>query len=133
MNNERYSNESVRDTIIIYGFFLVMLSAILSTSVQAVSLSLGIRLSLYIVSFFGGLAAALVGIGLLLMLKRIHLIAKAGLVVLASLVPAALVSYAGIILFHDTLEFANTGFIIFFIVFILITIILLVYEIKRKP
>lgn len=110
MNDSVYSPESTRNVVIIYGFLFVILSALISASVQSVGLSFTIRFSLYVTSIAFGLAALLIGLGLVQMIEGLHPVTFAGIFLLTVILPAALSYFVGSILMYDSPGLSSIGF-----------------------
>lgn len=134
LKKQEYNDNQIRDIIIIYGFFFVMLSALLPASISAFTMSIGIRRVLYLLTWPMALASGSIGMGLLEMLgDRIHAAALLGFFVLSVIVPIAFVIFVGTLLLYDQVADFNSWTMGFLIIFCLSMIAASAWERWGKP
>lgn len=120
-----------RNVLILYGFFFVMLSALLSASIQLMEAEVTIRLSVYFLSWFFALASALVGVGILRLFDKLPKPLIWGFFVLIALVPTAFLIVLGRLLLQDQSNIFNV-FAVVFIAILFIVLITLYRDATRK-
>jgi hypothetical protein len=96
-----YSPEIVRNVMVVYGFFFVLLAALLSAAIQTMDMNPFPRVVLYIFSWPLALSSAFIGLGLIEMLEKVPDLVAWGFILLASIVLIGFLLTVGILLLHD--------------------------------
>ncbi|MFW9890041.1 MAG: hypothetical protein ACFFER_17800 [Candidatus Thorarchaeota archaeon] len=112
----KYKPEVVRNIMVIYGFFFVMLAAMISVSIQTMALNSAIRFLLYIFAWPFALSSSFIGLGIFEMLDDVPDIVNWGFFILAGVVPAGFLLTIGSILLYDFSQAVVMGCYLFDII-----------------
>lgn len=107
--------DTPRSLVIIYGFFFVLLSALLNLAYN-VSVLTGVSIYIYVVAWIMSLSSALIGGSIYFQLRNIDLMTRYGLLLMAYAVPAAyLILVSELLGLHDWIYWGQLLWLIFLI------------------
>ncbi len=128
----KYSAESTRNVVVVYGFFFVLLSTLISVAIQPYALVIQTRVLLYMMAWILALTSSLIGFGINEMLDDIHPIASHGFYLLSIVVPLLYIFFLGMVLIYDFPEIIWGGLVLFILAFAASSCIASVREDSRK-
>jgi hypothetical protein len=122
---------TTRNVLIIYGFFFVMLAALLSAAIQTMSMDSVTRFLIYILSWSFALASAFIGLGSLELLENVPAMISAGFFILVVVVPTSFLIVIGQLLLRDSGIIVYWGSISFVAILFVILIVLYIRANRR--
>lgn len=120
-----------RNVLIIYGFFFVMLAALLSAAIQTMGMDPITRFLIYILSWSFALASVFIGLGSLELLENVPAMISAGFFILVVVVPTSFLMVIGQLLLRDSGFIVYWGSIFFVVTFFVIIILLYIRANRR--
>ena len=130
--NSCYDNATTRNLTVIYGFYFVLFSALLSASIQLGTEDWNARVIIFGMAWFMAFTSFYVGAGLFFMLGRMDSLARMGLFVLVSFLPIAYLKVIGGLVLKEATVFVDFGVVLLIATTVIIALVQYIVRMRNR-